>query len=96
MAILVADVVSSKLGVNIRDFVISTGGCYTLSKNQTGDYFVQFRMFYYINEESYRAKGTPIQEDYSCLENIDPTVNIWSLIFADISSKFEMCTALDP
>lgn len=77
--------------------MVSTGGSYTLTKNQqTGLYCVQYRMFYYINEESYRAKGTPIQESYACLENIDPNANIWELIFSNIASLFTTSSKLDP
>jgi hypothetical protein len=97
MAILVEDVVASNLGINICNFVVSTGGSYTLTKNKdTGFYSVQYRMFYYINEQSYRAKGMPIQESYGCLDNIDINANTWELIFANIASLFTTSTKLDP
>lgn len=97
MAILVADVVASTLGINISNFVVSTGGSYTLTKNpQTGLYSVQYRMFYYINEDSYRARGTPIQESCGCLENIDLNANTWELIFTNIASLFTISSKLDP
>ena len=97
MAVLVADLFTSALGIVISNFVISTSGTFTLSKNpQTGAYCVQYRMFYYYNEESYRAKGNPIQESYACIENIDPLANIWELIFSNIASMFTDSSKLEP